>query len=265
VTDPITPFVVRVNGDNNFTVRAIGTSRAAYVAGANDFPFSTSIQQLTLAVGEKIAMGFLDALPDGTGGTGVGAITYNSISGDEVHYSGGTADNNSGRVTVGLAPVFGTTVLTNLRRNYYYSISFALGSLNGRDDDHDGLPDSWELAYATSLASLSPAGDHDGDGVSDGDERLAGTDPFDSASRFQIREMHPDVSVPGVVASFDSVPGRTYAVWVSPDLTNWKDMGKLRAASWPATTTTFEMASGDLPNEFDMHLFMKVTTVAASP
>src|SRR6185436_8600035 len=70
VTDPITPFVVRVNSNNNFTVLAIGTPRSSYVVGSNGFAFSDTTTTLTLSPGEVIAPCFLDALPDGTGGTG---------------------------------------------------------------------------------------------------------------------------------------------------------------------------------------------------
>jgi len=49
------------------------------------------------------------------------------------------------------------------------------------DADGDGLPDSWELAYFGNLDQTA-VGDFDGDGVSNLDEFLQGTNPTDSAS-----------------------------------------------------------------------------------
>ena len=49
------------------------------------------------------------------------------------------------------------------------------------DGDRDGLPDSWELASFGNLNQY-PTGDSDGDGISNLDEFLDGTNPADSAS-----------------------------------------------------------------------------------
>ncbi len=49
------------------------------------------------------------------------------------------------------------------------------------DSDRDGLPDSWEQTYFGGL-SRNPSGDFDGDGVSNRDEFLQGTNPANSAS-----------------------------------------------------------------------------------
>jgi hypothetical protein len=49
------------------------------------------------------------------------------------------------------------------------------------DGDGDGLPDSWEQTYFGGL-NQKPTGDFDGDGVSNLDEYLDGTNPADSAS-----------------------------------------------------------------------------------
>ena len=50
------------------------------------------------------------------------------------------------------------------------------------DSDHDGLPDSWEIANFGNLTSQTSEGDPDSDGVSNLDEFLDGTNPESSAS-----------------------------------------------------------------------------------
>jgi len=50
------------------------------------------------------------------------------------------------------------------------------------DSDRDGLPDSWEIAHFGNTTSQRSAGDPDGDGISNLDEFLDGTDPTDKGS-----------------------------------------------------------------------------------
>ena len=71
----VTPFVVRLNADNDFTVLAIGTTRASgadyNVTGVHEFDFVVGgTVALELAAGETIAAGFMDSDPDGQNGGG---------------------------------------------------------------------------------------------------------------------------------------------------------------------------------------------------
>ena len=50
------------------------------------------------------------------------------------------------------------------------------------DSDRDGLPDSWEITHFGNTTSQRSAGDPDGDGISNLDEFLDGTDPTDKGS-----------------------------------------------------------------------------------
>lgn len=56
---------------------------------------------------------------------------------------------------------------------------------NPGDSDHDGLPDWWELFYFGDL-SRDGTGDFDGDGLTDYEEFLLGTNPADANSALKI-------------------------------------------------------------------------------
>lgn len=255
---PLTPFVVRVNGDNNFTVLAVGDTVTSHVTGANNVPFASAPVPLALAPGETIAMGFLDAYANGSGASGAGVVAFDSTSpADQIHYSGGSSVANSGSVAAGLAPVFGSSVTTTFGRNYFFSITIT-PTVNESDTDDDGLPDTWEKAYAADLALLAPSHDSDGDGFTDDEERLLGTSPLDATSKLQVIKWHPDTAGQYVLGSFSSIPGRSYRLLVSGDLAAWSDHGVIHAADWPATETSFELDPGEaVPGK----LFVKVGTL----
>ncbi len=124
--DPVTPFIAKVNSDNDFTVLAVGTSRSstAYNTGENTFTFNTgTAKEITLASGETIASGFLDANANGSGGNIGSVIPFDdNASADQIWYSGGTNVDDSGNVTEGSAPSGGLNTVTTLTRNYRYKI-----------------------------------------------------------------------------------------------------------------------------------------------
>ena len=252
--DPVTPFLVRVNGDNDFTVLAIGTSRLNYALGQNDLPFSTTPVNLTIAPGDTVAPGFLDAYPDGSGGSGAGVISYDYYGTDEIVYAYDETDVGSS-IALGESPVAKGYVLLDLARDYYFSISLGFGG--NEDEDADGLLDRWELAWFPSVGSLSGSEDHDGDGISDADEFLAGTDPTDASSFLTTLAVSPGNE--SVSASVKTVPGRFYNIEVSSDLTSWSETGSWKAASWPASSSTFELSAEQLPVESEQRLFIRVS------
>jgi hypothetical protein len=55
--------------------------------------------------------------------------------------------------------------------------SFNIGVI-ARDDDHDGLPDTWEVLFGTDPTRNDASEDPDGDGLTNLQEFLAGKDPF---------------------------------------------------------------------------------------
>lgn len=84
------------------------------------------------------------------------------------------------------------------------------------DADGDGMPDAWELLHGLNASINDAASDADGDGVPNKDEHAAGTDPLDAASALGIA----DLDAAGEL-TWRSVPGRSYAVEESGDLSGW--------------------------------------------
>lgn len=65
------------------------------------------------------------------------------------------------------------------------------------DVDADGLPDGWELAYFGNATNAPPGDDGDGDGQSNLDHFLSGTNPTNPMSFFRVR-LATDVEIPEV-------------------------------------------------------------------
>lgn len=126
-TAPVTPFIVKVNGDNDFTVISVGHGRRHYTIGYNSFAFVDDYpRELELLPGETIATGFLDATSAGFDSK-LGAVVGYDIDGDtdELWITGGSGGGRqSGSVLKGNAPGIGAEVLTDVRRNYHYNINF---------------------------------------------------------------------------------------------------------------------------------------------
>ena len=85
------------------------------------------------------------------------------------------------------------------------------------DTDGDGLSDMDEALLGTN--PLSP--DTDSDGSPDGSEVQAGTDPLDGASVFKIIRLRRDPRTGFVTVTWNSVPGKRYTLEASPDMINW--------------------------------------------
>ncbi len=82
--------------------------------------------------------------------------------------------------------------------------------LGHSDADGDGLPDDWELAYFNGL-QRDGTGDYDADGLTDGLEFRAGTDPANAGSILKVITLSPPSSGP-VQVFWSAVPGKKYRV-----------------------------------------------------
>ncbi len=108
----------------------------------------------------------------------------------------------------------------------------------GMDADHDGLPDAWEIQYLGGTNAMANA-DADGDGQSNLQEYLAGTNPTNANSVLRITyaardEMTPD----SMTLHWDSVPTRCYTIESRDSLgamDSWTDLVSLGLGSNSAT------------------------------
>ncbi len=88
----------------------------------------------------------------------------------------------------------------------------------GTDTDHDGITDAYELEHTNppSLESLTTTGDFDGDGQSDVDESIAGSDPTTAQSSLAILSF--DTSGNSSALTWTSSLSRMYRISSSTSL-----------------------------------------------
>ncbi|MEM9773428.1 MAG: galactose oxidase-like domain-containing protein [Chloroflexota bacterium] len=124
---PITPFIVKVKGDNDFEVKAIGNTRVPTESGANSFPFSDSGPiTITLEAAEVIAIGFMDSYADGSSPPperSIVAANFSSATANDEIYYVGAANGVAASITVGEAPELFAVAREVSPRDYAFSIN----------------------------------------------------------------------------------------------------------------------------------------------
>jgi hypothetical protein len=110
------------------------------------------------------------------------------------------------------------------------------------DFDGDGLPNAWETAHGLNPQVNDAAADKDGDGQTNWQEFIAGTDPASGASRLAV------TSGAFSGANFDltwaSAPGADYEIQASDDLATWDSLTPLITADGVQTTLQLAIPPG---------------------
>jgi hypothetical protein len=119
----------------------------------------------------------------------------------------------------------------------------ASGRTYGADGNTDGIPDEWQITYWGATASKwgAPGDDSDGDGMSNHQEFLAGTDPRDAASSLKTVVQ----TVQGALYfKWNTVPGKIYQMQFSSDFQTWTNWGAQRMAVSGEDSVFVEQTAG---------------------
>lgn len=128
------------------------------------------------------------------------------------------------------------------------------------DVNNDGLPDAWQMQNFGSITDpkAAPSADPDGDGFSNLQEYLAGTNPKNAASLLKLDAAA--VAGNNINLTFTAVAGRTYSVLWNGDLSGgiWSKLTDVSAQSvtGPVTVT-------DPTNQLSAQRFYRLVTPQA--
>ncbi|NCC52896.1 MAG: hypothetical protein EOM20_17020 [Spartobacteria bacterium] len=112
------------------------------------------------------------------------------------------------------ASFYGDSFIFTVNGNQVFDVGVVATTnpLDAADNDYDGLNNSWEKSYASHPDNP----DTDGDGVSDYNEALAGTDLLDADSFFALNSMAPAGGA-DLLVGWQSVEGHAYQVQFTAD------------------------------------------------
>lgn len=117
------------------------------------------------------------------------------------------------------------------------------GRTYGVDSNNDGIPDEWQITYWGTNPSKwgNPNDDDDGDGLSNYQEFLAGTNPRDASSNLKTQVQ----SISGsLYFKWNTISGKVYQVQFSTDFQNWSNVGAQRLATSGEDSVFIDPSSG---------------------
>jgi hypothetical protein len=116
------------------------------------------------------------------------------------------------------------------------------GKTWGEDWNDDGIPDDWQAQYWGDISALfpSPNLDSDGDGISNRQEYMAGTNPKDPNSALKTSFV---MTPQGPRLTWNTVAGQIYQVEQTADFSTWAPFGGLRFA--PGTADSVSVPVGN--------------------
>jgi Bacterial TSP3 repeat len=124
------------------------------------------------------------------------------------------------------------------------------GTSGVMDSDGDGMSDAWEDAHGLNKFVNDAGLDPDGDGFTNGQEFLAGTDPQVKGSYLRLDSVTP--SAAGNEIRFLAAAGRTYSVLFRDALDTgaWQKLGDVAAPTTNHAVTVIDSAGTELGLRF---------------
>jgi hypothetical protein len=141
-----------------------------------------------------------------------------------------------------------TVVITNISSLGLLSATAVLTVLADTDGDH--IPDVWEIANGFNTNSAADANlDTDGDGMTNLQEYIAGTNPRDASSYLKVDRISMSS---GATLSFAAVSNRSYTVQFrdSAGAGAWLRLTNLVSAPTNRTVTVIDGAGGPAPSRY---------------
>ena len=125
-------------------------------------------------------------------------------------------------------PEYQHTLQVAFDRDGYPSLSAQRLAYAVADDDSndDGIPDYWERQWSVPVGSIVATNNDDGDILSNEQEYIANTNPFDSNDCLLIENSYAGASNPFSL-EFEGKSNRNYFVWYTEDLLQLSDTWQL--------------------------------------
>jgi hypothetical protein len=128
------------------------------------------------------------------------------------------------RETTGASSFYADSAVYTNSITTYDVFRFSVGQtdqpIDTADDDGDGLINAWERSLGSDPGRM----DTDGDGLSDGQEFLAGTDLLDASDYLRMVELVAR-STGEIAVRWESVPGKIYQVQRAPSAPDGQGLG----------------------------------------